>query len=93
MAGDADHAREVMRVRALGRARIDAGERIMSQEPVDFAPTDDSRELDEQSLQSWGGELGRAAIEALADYDGGDLVTIEGDNERVRIWIDNNQDQ
>jgi tRNA threonylcarbamoyladenosine biosynthesis protein TsaE len=36
----------------------------MSQEPVDFAPTDDARELDEPSLQSWGGELGRAAIEA-----------------------------
>ena len=38
----------------------------MSQESVDLAPTDDPRELDEQSVQIWGGELGRAAIEADA---------------------------
>ena len=34
-----------------------------------------------------------AAIEALADYDGGDLVTVESDRERVRIWIDTNEGQ
>jgi hypothetical protein len=34
-----------------------------------------------------------AAIEALADYNGGDLVTVESDDERVRIWIDDRQDQ
>jgi len=38
----------------------------MSGERAVSAPTDDPRELDEQSLWRWGGELGRAAIEADA---------------------------
>jgi hypothetical protein len=28
------------------------------------------------------------AIRALAAYGGGDIVTVEGDNEKVRVWID-----
>jgi hypothetical protein len=35
------------------------------------------------------GELNlEAAIDALAAFRGQDLVTVEGDDERVRIWID-----
>jgi len=32
-----------------------------------------------------------AALEALADHGGADLVTIEGDGERVRIWVDTSE--
>lgn len=38
----------------------------MSRERTDSASIKDPLELDEQSLQSWGGQLGRAAIEAGA---------------------------
>jgi len=34
-----------------------------------------------------------AALNALADYDGGDLVTIESDDSSVRIWIDSKSDE
>ena len=35
------------------------------------------------------GELNlEAAIDALAEFRGQDLVTVEGDGERVRIWVD-----
>lgn len=33
-----------------------------------------------------------AALRALAEFDGGDLVTVEGPDESVRIWIDQNPD-
>jgi len=29
-----------------------------------------------------------AALEALSDYDGDDLLTVESDDEQIRIWID-----
>jgi hypothetical protein len=32
-----------------------------------------------------------AALDALGGHGGSDLVTIEGDTERVRIWVDANQ--
>ncbi len=32
-----------------------------------------------------------AGLRTLADYGGGDLVTVESDDESVRIWIDDNQ--
>jgi len=30
-----------------------------------------------------------AALDRLAEFDGGDLVTVESDDESIRIWIDN----
>lgn len=33
-----------------------------------------------------------AAIEALGKYSGGDLVTVEGGDETVRIWIDSSNE-
>ncbi len=32
-----------------------------------------------------------AALRRLADYDGGDLITVESDRESVRIWIDHSE--
>lgn len=32
-----------------------------------------------------------AGLRALGEYDGGDLVTVESDDESVRIWIDSDQ--
>ena len=32
-----------------------------------------------------------AGLRALGEFDGGDLVTVESDDESVRIWIDSNQ--
>ena len=32
-----------------------------------------------------------AGLRALGEYDGGDLVTVESDDESVRIWIDSSQ--
>ncbi len=29
-----------------------------------------------------------AALHALSEYDGGDLVTVESDDETIRVWID-----
>ena len=29
-----------------------------------------------------------AALEALAEYDGDDLLTVESDDEQIRVWID-----
>ncbi len=31
-----------------------------------------------------------AALDALADHGGGDLVTVESDDESIRVWIDTN---
>ena len=31
-----------------------------------------------------------AALDALADHGGGDLVTVESDHESIRVWIDSN---
>jgi len=31
-----------------------------------------------------------AGLQALADYDGGDLITVESDDSSVRVWIDSN---
>jgi hypothetical protein len=33
-----------------------------------------------------------AALDALADHGGGDLVTVESDNESIRVWIDTDSD-
>ena len=33
-----------------------------------------------------------AALDALADYGGGDLVTVESDDESIRVWIDTDPD-
>ena len=30
-----------------------------------------------------------AALDRLAEFDGGDLVTVESDDESIRVWIDN----
>ena len=33
-----------------------------------------------------------AALDALTQYGGGDLVTVESDDESIRVWIDTNAD-
>jgi len=33
-----------------------------------------------------------AALDALADHGGGDLVTVESDDESIRVWIDTDDD-
>lgn len=33
-----------------------------------------------------------AALDALADHGGGDLVTVESDDESIRVWIDTDAD-
>jgi len=33
-----------------------------------------------------------AALDALADHGGGDLVTVESDDESIRVWIDSDDD-
>ena len=33
-----------------------------------------------------------AALDALADHGGGDLVTVESDDESIRVWIDTSSD-
>ena len=33
-----------------------------------------------------------AALDALTRYSGGDLVTVESDDESIRVWIDTNAD-
>ena len=33
-----------------------------------------------------------AALDALADHGGGDLVTVETDDESIRVWIDTDSD-
>ena len=33
-----------------------------------------------------------AALDALADHGGGDLVTVESDDESIRVWIDTRAD-
>jgi hypothetical protein len=33
-----------------------------------------------------------AGLYALADYDGGDLITVQSDDSYVRIWIDSSED-
>lgn len=58
------------------------GDRVrvrMPLEVVDAMLVDSSDELDLL-----------AGLRALADYDG-DIVTVEGDDENVRIWIDSNE--
>jgi hypothetical protein len=32
-----------------------------------------------------------AALRRMADFDGGDLITVESDRESIRVWIDHDQ--
>lgn len=44
-------------------------------------------------LASGGNELDLlAGLHALADFDGGDLITVKSDDSFVRIWIDSSED-
>jgi hypothetical protein len=65
------------------RADDGGGDRVRVTMPLDVVDAmlgEDSSELDLL-----------AALRALADYDGGDLVTVESDETLVRVWIDSSE--
>ena len=62
----------------------DDGERVRVRFPLDVVDALLSGDDDELDLL--------AALDALADHDGGDLVTVESDDESIRVWIDQNAD-
>jgi hypothetical protein len=61
----------------------DEGERVRVRIPIVVVEALVSRGDDRLDLE--------AALEALAPYDGEELITVESDDERVRIWIDSSR--
>ena len=62
------------------RAEEGDGEKVRITMPLDVVDAMLSGASDELDLV--------AALDALANYDGGDLVTVESEDSLVRIWID-----
>jgi hypothetical protein len=60
----------------------DRGDRIRVRLPLNVVDALLGGDADELDLM--------AALDALADHGNGDLVTVESDDESVRIWIDSN---
>ena len=57
------------------------------------APMDTDAEYVDALLSGADDELDLlAALDALADYGGGDLITVESDDESIRVWIDTDSD-
>lgn len=65
------------------RADEDDGEKVRVTMPLDVVDAMISGDSSKLDLL--------AALDALASYDGGDLVTVESEDSHIRIWIDSSE--
>jgi hypothetical protein len=65
------------------KAEEDDGEKVRVTMPLDVVDAMLGGDSDKLDLV--------AALDALASYDGGDLVTVESEDSHIRIWIDSSE--